>query len=83
MRRPRANPLMKGMYRPQTSCDVLLEVTAEMLSGDAVAPTVQDSDTDSFITIRALRQVIVLYCSYKPEAAERNSATFELTMFVL
>lgn len=40
---------MKGMHRPQTSCDDLLEVTASSLIDDAVADTVLDSETDSLI----------------------------------
>jgi hypothetical protein len=39
---------MKGLHKPQTRCDVLLEVTAAALS-DVVAVTVLDSETDSFI----------------------------------
>lgn len=55
------------MHRPQTSCDVLLEVTAKVLSDDIVAATVLDSETDSLIYNPSFASSDSTIDSYKTE----------------
>jgi hypothetical protein len=58
---------MKGMHRPQTPCHVLLEVTAEALSDDAVAVSVLESETDSFLYNPSFASSDSTIDSYKTE----------------